>query len=85
MRKSIIAAAGGVLAAGFLAIPAPAAHAGPLCPPGPGMTPDKMQQCLNMEQNQARCGVAAGCGGAGGNIMCPPNIDQITGSRGPNC
>lgn len=54
--------AAGALAAGLMLTGTPTAHAGPLCPPNmPGMTPAKLQQCLNMENNQNTCGVAAGC------------------------
>ena len=62
MKKSIIAAAGGVLAAGFLTVSTPVAHAGPLC--NAAMMPGTIyQQCLNAEHNQNACGVAAGCAG----------------------
>ena len=64
MKKSIIAAAGGVLAAGFLTVSTPVAHAGPLCNPA-FLTGAIYQQCLQAEQNQDQCGVARGCGGPG--------------------
>jgi hypothetical protein len=54
---------------------------GPLCIWAPGMTPDRMQQCLNMEQNQAQCDHAAGCAGAPPG--CPPDIAAKTGMHGP--
>jgi hypothetical protein len=86
--KSIIAAAGGVLAVGFLAIPAPAAHAAPCIKGGMGVS-QACQDCL-----AANAGTAGliGCWdtiwgpGSGGPpvntpMWCPPNGVAISGQN----
>ena len=91
MKKIFIAAFGGIITAGFLAIPAaPVANAGP-CGTAAGASNVLSQACRDC----VTAGIRAGNTGAncrdvpepvpGQGILCPPNIDQITGQRGPVC
>ena len=71
MRKSVIAATfGGVLAAGFLTVSAPVAHAYPLCDPNifPGGPPAYYQIC---EQNCAQQGGPPACFSGAGRPQAP--------------
>ena len=81
MKKSMIAAAGAVLASGFLVLSTPAAHAAPVCPGPPSLVPNcapvkstqqmqETQMSFNMEYLQLQNSMQ----GDNRNYSCTSNI-----------